>query len=97
LINTSLGLVFIVDIMTLLPYIKVCGEFYKGNFLNNSNYDYGYSMGAGLRYERLPLLLTFELSYKQLYKTTTQWPSIILFTVGTGVASGREKDRETGL
>ncbi len=97
LVNTSLGLLFVVDVMRLLPYIKVTGEFYKGNFLNNENYDYGYSMGAGLRYERLPVFLTFELSYKQLYKTTTEWPSIILFTIGSGFASDREKDREAGL
>lgn len=97
LVNTSVGLAFVVDVMTLLPYIKVSGEFYKGNFLNNENYDYGYSMGAGLRYERLPVFLTFELSYKQLYKTTTEWPSIILFVIGVGFSSDRGKNREAGL
>gem|GEM_PF-2716592 len=97
LINSSLGLLFIMDIMTLLPYFKICSEFYKGNFLDNENYDYGYSMGGGLRYERNPLTMIFELSYKQLYKTTTQWPSIILFTIGVGLSTDREKDRETEL
>ncbi len=97
LLNTSLGIIYIVDIMTLFPYIKVCGEYYRGNFLNDEDYDYGYSMGAGVRYERLPILLIFELSYKQLYRTTTQWPSIILFTIGAGISSDRSKNNETDI
>lgn len=95
LLNSSLGIMFIVDRMTLMPYIKICGELYKGNILNDINYDYGYSLGAGLRYEKSFYTITIELSYKQLYKTTTEFPSIILFTIGGGVTSEREKEKES--
>jgi hypothetical protein len=97
LLNTAVGLTYIVDIMTLLPFIKVCGEYYKGNLLNDEEYDYGYSISAGVRYERLPILLIFELAYKQLYKSTTQWPSVILFSIGAGLSSDRSKEKETNI
>ncbi len=97
LVNSTLGLMFIVDNMTLNPFIKISSEFYKGNFLGNSNYDYGYSISAGIRYEKFNSFLTIEMAYKQLYKTTTEWPSIILFTIGAGSGSNRNKNKEIEL
>jgi len=97
ILNSSLGIVYLIDIMTLIPFIKGSGDIYSGNFINSENFDYGYSLGAGVRYEKLPFAIAFELSYSQLYKTTTQWPSIILFSISTGVTTNRNKNKELTL
>ncbi len=97
ILNYSAGILYVVDVMTLLPFKRADAEFYSGNFINDEKLDYGYSMGAGIRYERAPFIIMLELSYKQLYKTTNQWPSIILFTIGTGILSNREKDKELDI
>ena len=97
ILNSSIGIIYLVDVMTLVPFIKGRAEIHSGNILNNENFDYGYSLGAGVRYERLPFTISVELSYTQLYRTTTQWPSIILFTINPGLSSNRNKNKELFL
>lgn len=97
IINFSAGLLYIVDTMTLIPFIRADAEFYSGNFTNKENMDYGYSIGAGVRYEREILIFMFELAYKQLYKTTTAWPSIILFTINIGFSTDRKDNKEADI
>lgn len=95
--NFSAGLLYIVDVMTLIPFIRADAEFYSGNFTDKENMDYGYSVGAGVRYEREILILMFELAYKQLYKTTTAWPSIVLFTIGIGCSTDRKDNKDASI